>query len=184
MLVLHTGVLVRRTRAGERSWLRRRSVCPGEPVPGSNLCGSIQIAGARHDRRSARIAWNSIAQVALLSYLSGGGVSSAAQGGEVCRAPGVRGRVGSSGSCARGRPALLWFATVPCGGSARRCFDGVIALGEALRPLGLWRPSTRTWRQRHVGSRPRCIGVTGGVARTIQGHAGASASSPSSRSVW
>ncbi len=37
--------------------------------------------------------------------------------------------------------------------------DGVLfPLGEALRPLGLWRPSTRTWRQQHAGSRPRCIG--------------------------
>ncbi len=37
--------------------------------------------------------------------------------------------------------------------------DGVLfPLGEALRPLSLWRPSTRTWRQRNAGSRPRCIG--------------------------
>ena len=37
--------------------------------------------------------------------------------------------------------------------------DGVLfSLGEALRPLSLWRPSTRAWRQRNAGSRPRCIG--------------------------
>ena len=37
--------------------------------------------------------------------------------------------------------------------------DGVLfPLGEALRPLSLWRPSTRAWRQRNAGSRPRCIG--------------------------
>jgi hypothetical protein len=27
-----------------------------------------------------------------------------------------------------------------------------------LRPLGLLRPSTRTWRQQAAGSQPRCIG--------------------------
>ena len=43
--------------------------------------------------------------------------------------------------------------------------DGVISLGEALRPLGRWRPSTRTWRQDDAGSRPRCIGVSEGCAR-------------------
>jgi len=36
--------------------------------------------------------------------------------------------------------------------------DGVPAGGSAVRPLGLWRPSTRTWRQQGVGSWPRCIG--------------------------
>jgi len=37
--------------------------------------------------------------------------------------------------------------------------DGVFPR-DAVRPLGLWRPSTRWWRQRHAGSGPRCIGVT------------------------
>jgi hypothetical protein len=32
-------------------------------------------------------------------------------------------------------------------------------LGEfAVRPLGLWRPSTRAWRQQVAGSWPWCIG--------------------------
>ena len=43
--------------------------------------------------------------------------------------------------------------------------DGVIPLGGAVRPLGRWRPSTRTWRQDDAGSRPRCIGVSEGCAR-------------------
>src|SRR3954447_21850987 len=43
--------------------------------------------------------------------------------------------------------------------------DGVIPR-KALRPLGLWRPSTRWWRQRNAGSRPRRIDVTEGWART------------------
>jgi len=63
-------------------------------------------------------------------------------------------------------------------------FDGVLPLGEALRPLSLSAPSTRTWRQEHAGSRPRLICVRRGVTRTGEAHAGASASSPSSRSVW
>jgi hypothetical protein len=44
--------------------------------------------------------------------------------------------------------------------------DGVIPLGEALRPLGLSRPSTRTWRQERAWSWPRGICVTKGSART------------------
>jgi hypothetical protein len=43
--------------------------------------------------------------------------------------------------------------------------DGVVPLGDAVRPLGLWGPSTRAWRQGAVGSRPRCIGVREGCAR-------------------
>jgi len=63
-------------------------------------------------------------------------------------------------------------------------FDGVIPLVGALRPLGLSGPATRTWRQESDGSRPRRICVRRGLARTGCCHAGASASSPSSRSVW
>ena len=36
--------------------------------------------------------------------------------------------------------------------------DGVFPRGDALRPLGLWRPSTFWWRQQHAGSGPRGIG--------------------------
>jgi hypothetical protein len=43
--------------------------------------------------------------------------------------------------------------------------DGVIPLGQALRPLGLSGPSTRAWRQERAGSRPRRIGVSEGCAR-------------------
>jgi hypothetical protein len=51
-------------------------------------------------------------------------------------------------------------------GAGDMMFDGVIPLGEALRPLGLSGPSTRTWRQESVGSRPRRIWLTRGLART------------------
>jgi hypothetical protein len=44
--------------------------------------------------------------------------------------------------------------------------DGVIPLGEAVRPLGLSGPSTRWWRRESAGSRPRRIGVIKGCART------------------
>src|SRR4051812_23105139 len=37
---------------------------------------------------------------------------------------------------------------------------------KALRPLSLWRPSTRCWWQRNAGSRPGRIAVTKGSART------------------
>src|SRR3954464_5188069 len=43
--------------------------------------------------------------------------------------------------------------------------DGVIPR-KALRPFGLWRPSTQWWRERNAGSRPRRIGQPGGRART------------------
>jgi hypothetical protein len=46
--------------------------------------------------------------------------------------------------------------------------DGVIPLGEALRPLDLSRPFTRACRQEMYGSRPRRIGVNWARgARTI-----------------
>jgi hypothetical protein len=45
-------------------------------------------------------------------------------------------------------------------------FDGVIPLGEALRPLNLSRRSTRVaCRQQKFGSRPRRIGVSEGLSR-------------------
>ena len=62
--------------------------------------------------------------------------------------------------------------------------DGVIPQEDAVRPLGLSGPSTRAWRRKQVGSRPRCIGVMKGCARIITVQAGASASSPSSDRVW
>jgi len=54
--------------------------------------------------------------------------------------------------------------------------DGVIPLGEALRPLDLSGPATSSWRQESFGSRPRRICVTRGLARTGKPHAGANAS--------
>jgi hypothetical protein len=51
-------------------------------------------------------------------------------------------------------------------GAGDMMFDGVIPLGEALRPLNLSRRSTRVaCRQRVFGSRPRRIGVSEGLTR-------------------
>jgi hypothetical protein len=51
-------------------------------------------------------------------------------------------------------------------GAGDEMFDGVIPLGEALRPLDLSRPSTRVaCRQRVFGSWPRRIGVSEGLTR-------------------
>ena len=51
-------------------------------------------------------------------------------------------------------------------GAGDEMFDGVIPLGEALRPLDLSRRSTRVaCRQRGFGSRPRRIGVSEGLTR-------------------
>jgi len=51
-------------------------------------------------------------------------------------------------------------------GAGDEMFDGVIPLGEALRPLDLSRPSTRVaCRQQVFGSWPRRIGVSEGLTR-------------------
>src|SRR6202035_353444 len=80
----------------------------------------------------------------------------------------------AGGACARLRVGVL-CARAPSLTSVRdpgwcraggMMFDGVIPLGEALRPLGLLRPSTTAWRQENAGSRPRRICVTRGLART------------------
>jgi hypothetical protein len=46
-----------------------------------------------------------------------------------------------------------------------KMFDGVIPLGEALRPLDLSGPSTRTCRQQQWGSRPRRISMSEDLTR-------------------
>lgn len=45
-------------------------------------------------------------------------------------------------------------------------FDGVIPLGEALRPLGLSGPSTWAWRAGGCGEPAAAICVMKGLART------------------
>jgi len=50
-------------------------------------------------------------------------------------------------------------------GAGDKMFDGVIPLGEALRPLSLSRPSTRACRQENAGSQPRRISVKEGLTR-------------------
>jgi hypothetical protein len=64
--------------------------------------------------------------------------------------------------------------------------DGVLfPLGEALRPLSLFRPFT-LFRVSAAGCRELAatIWVRKGFRALRRGHAGWSASSPSSRSVW
>jgi hypothetical protein len=68
--------------------------------------------------------------------------------------------------CAR-TPSRIWVHDRAVRPAGDMMVDGVIPLGGALRPLGRWRPSTRTWRQDDAGSRPRCIGVSEGCARKI-----------------
>jgi Transposase/Helix-turn-helix domain of transposase family ISL3 len=82
---------------------------------------------------------------------------------------------GLGGACARSRvwvlcaraPSLTSVHDPRVGsGAGDMMCDGAIPLGEALRPLGLSRPSTRWSRQGPAGSRPRRICVTKGLART------------------
>ena len=90
------------------------------------------------------------------------------------RFKGVTGVVLFGGACARWRGCML-CARAPGLTSVRdpgwlragdMMFDGVVPLGEALRPLDLSRPSTRRWRQRVFGSGPRRICVSEGSTRT------------------
>ena len=78
---------------------------------------------------------------------------------------GERGRVGIW-CCARA-PGLTLVRDPRVGsGAGDEMFDGVIPLGEALRPLDLSRPSTRVaCRQQGCWSRPRRIGVSEGLTR-------------------
>src|SRR5690349_9918897 len=63
--------------------------------------------------------------------------------------------------------ALDAHAGIRAGGHQQRwSLPRLILLGEALRPLGLSGPPTRTWRRELAGSRPRRIWLTKGCART------------------
>src|SRR3954451_1627899 len=100
-------------------------------------------------------------------YLCQGPVSSAASG-----LSGLEVLVGG-GACARllvwivcaRAPSLTWVRDPGWLRAGDMMCDGVIPLGEALRPLGLSRPSTGWWRRDPAGSRPRRIGVSEGCAR-------------------
>jgi hypothetical protein len=95
------------------------------------------------------------------------------------------GAFGGLGCCgARGRPSRVSVHDRAVRRAGEVMVDGVIPLGEALRPLGRWRPSTRAWRRDDAGSRPRYIGLGEGCARRPRGRAGCSAWSPSSCRVW
>jgi hypothetical protein len=85
-------------------------------------------------------------------------------GSTVCWSGGACARLAVCMRCARApsRISVHDRAVRPAGDMM---VDGVIPLGEAVRPLGRWRPSTRTWRQDDAGSRPRCIGVSEDRAR-------------------
>ena len=63
-------------------------------------------------------------------------------------------------------------------------FDGVIPLGVSVAAARSFWAVHGGWRQRVFGSWPRRICVIEGLARAGRVHAGRSASSPSSRSVW
>ena len=68
--------------------------------------------------------------------------------------------------CARAPGLTLVHDPRVGSGAGDEMFDGVIPLGEALRPLDLSRPSTRVaCRQQSFGSQPRRIGVSEGLTR-------------------
>ena len=71
------------------------------------------------------------------------------------------------GRCCARAPGLTSVHDPRVGsGAGDKMFDGVIPLGEALRPLNLSRRYTRVaCRQQSFGSWPRRIGVSEGLAR-------------------
>jgi hypothetical protein len=97
-----------------------------------------------------------------VAYLSGGPVS---RPHPVCVrfTSSFRGRVGVVGRADRLRAgAHAYFGPRPRVGSGagdKMLMGSCSRRGEALRPLNLSRPSTRTCRQRQFGSRPRRISV-------------------------
>jgi hypothetical protein len=111
----------------------------------------------------APIAWNSIAPVALLPYLSGRRVSSGRSRRRSCRPDGGA-RWIERIVCARA-PSLTSVHDPGWLRVGDKMFDGVIPLGEALRPLDLSGPSTRTCRQQQWGSRPRRISMSEDLTR-------------------
>jgi hypothetical protein len=98
-------------------------------------------------------------------YLSGARVSSAPRVELLLRPPGCGGAWARVGRivCVRA-PSLTSVRDSRVGsGAGDKMFDGVTLVGEALRPLSLSGPFTRTCRQDDAGSRPRRIGVMKGV---------------------
>ena len=85
-------------------------------------------------------------------------------------------RVGAIGVVCARVPMLILVHGLGLAPGRRHDGGGVPAWGRARRPLSLWRPSTRAWRQRNAGSWPRCIGLRRRRARTREAHAGASPS--------
>ena len=103
-------------------------------------------------------------------YLSGARVSSAPRVELLLRPPGCGGAWARVGRivCVRA-PSLTSVRDSRVGsGAGDKMFDGVTLVGEALRPLSLSGPFTRTCRQDDAGSRPRCIGVMKGVLARVR----------------
>ena len=101
----------------------------------------------------------------FVSYLSHRGVSSTCPW--VVAAPGGPWAGWFQRRCARA-PSLTSVLVPGLAPGGDKMFDGVIPLGEALRPLSLSRRSTRrrpTCRQNDAGSRLRRIGMTKGLTR-------------------
>jgi hypothetical protein len=133
------------------------------PVRRARVVGGAVDLGAAGSRPSlASAAWT------WCSLLVQGRVSSAGSGLSglsCCGMGGACARLVVRVVCARA-PSLTSVRDLGWLRAGDMMCDGVIPLGEAVRPLGLSGPSTGWWRREHAGSRPRRIGVTKGCART------------------
>ena len=142
---------------------------PRPSAPARPREGPLRARAGSADRWSpsfvAPLTFPRPAATLFVSYLSHRGVSSTCPW--VVAAPGGPWAGWFQRRCARA-PSLTSVLVPGLAPGGDKMFDGVIPLGEALRPLSLSRRSTRrrpTCRQNDAGSRPRRIGMTKGLTR-------------------
>ena len=167
---------------GFRSRRRKRARADPQSKRSEIILGRRLMGAGRDDRSHAKPAaradacssdpplpsrtWKAAVSGPLLPYLSRRLVSSGRSrfvGERATPAGGAWARWAGQG-CAR-VPGLTLVHDPAVQRAGDKMFDGVIPLGEALRPLDLSGPSTRACRQQQWGSRPRRIGVSEGLTR-------------------
>jgi hypothetical protein len=149
--------------------------------------GAPGVGGARTTRCSLSVQGRIVKRGVRVVGVTGWGalgVAAVAGGRAECAVGGARAsRLECSAVLVCARAPSLISVRDPAGQRVGDMMGDGVFPQEAVRPLGLSGPSTWAWRQEHAGSRPRCIGFSEGRARSMSVQAGASASSPSSRSV-
>jgi hypothetical protein len=136
---------------------------PDPAIPAQLASSLIETAAADEQQQPSRSSWrvllapacnSPLVRLRAIAYLCR--VSASTSVGRSRAAGGALARLSGRVWCVRApglisvRDLGLWVGDV--------MVDGVFPR-DAVRPLGLGRPSTRRWRQRYAGSWPRGIGV-------------------------